>query len=187
MQRALTSLFARTATATDAMNGEGPADAPPVAVGVAVGAAPKPAKHSLPAEGARWMVTERAASKCNANQRDAGRCQLSSSRNLPRSPSDPLTSPGRSIRRHQSTRRTLASTPSSSLIRSHASSHVKQRLGVLLFLFGGGRRAETEGTCSSSVHSSVAQGRRARLRARPRASTSRGLGGCNLWHIQSIP
>jgi len=88
MQRALSSLFARTATATDAMNGEGPADA----VGVAVGAAPKPAKHSLPAEGARWMVTERAASKCNANQRDAGRCQLSSSRNLPRSPSDPLFS-----------------------------------------------------------------------------------------------
>ena len=31
--------------------------APPVAVGVAVGAAPKPAKRSLPAEGARWMVT----------------------------------------------------------------------------------------------------------------------------------
>jgi hypothetical protein len=57
MHRALRSLFARTATATDALNGEGPADAPPVAVGVAVGAAPKPAKHSLPAEGARWMVT----------------------------------------------------------------------------------------------------------------------------------
>ena len=34
-----------------------PPPAPPVAVGVAVGAALKPAKHSLPAEGARWIVT----------------------------------------------------------------------------------------------------------------------------------
>ena len=33
------------------------AAAPPVAVGVAVGAAPRAARHSLPAEGATWTVT----------------------------------------------------------------------------------------------------------------------------------